>query len=84
MRTATSGSDPRKAALLEKYTKKVEQACRRTKNSAKHMHTRRMAMVTISSDLAAFYAQELCTHLLTAEETSAITEEMLNKYGLNN
>jgi hypothetical protein len=77
-------TDPRKAALLEKYTTTVEKSCRRTKNSAKHLHTRRMALAGISGDLSSYYAQELCTYLITRDDERAIIEELLNKSGLNN
>ena len=77
-------TDPRKAALLVKFTNTVEKSCRRTKNSAAHLHTRRMALAGITGDLSSYYAQELCTYLITRAEETAIIEEMLNKYGLNN
>ena len=81
---AETMTDTRKAALVEIFTKTVEKSCRRTKNNAAHLHTRRMAMAGISGDLSSYYAQELCTYLITRDEELAIIEEMLNKYGLNN
>ena len=76
--------DARKKNLLAKYRDEVEASCKRTKKCAKHLHNRRDALNSIEGNLAPFFANEICTYLLTKEDKRAIIEEMLNKYGLNN
>jgi len=77
-----ANTDPRKAGLLEKYQDGVDRSIHRLKNCAEHMHTRRMAMAAIEGDLAPFWANELCTYLITPQERNAIIEETLAKYNI--
>ena len=75
-------TDERKAILLEKYRNEIERSVRRLKNRASHLHTRRFADAAVSGDLRPFWANELCTNLLTLEDTAPIREAIYAKYGI--
>ncbi len=79
---SSKATDERKARLLEKYTREVERSVRRTKNSASHLHTRRFADAALDGDLRPFWANEICTHLITREDAIAVREAMYAKYGI--